>query len=191
MICSLSGRITRLSIGEVAIDVHGVGYLVRVTPAAYDEMTDGAETLVWTSTYVREDRLELYGFLDSTSRLLFETLLGVSGIGPKLALEITAIPRSLLRDAVTLDDASILAKVKGIGQKRAEKLLVDLVSLHEKNPSLFSAGDEHAKGVNDDDAVTALASLGYDRALIERTLRKLPKNLTRTEDRVKEALKTL
>lgn len=177
------------------VDVQGTGYGVSVPASFWDEVQEGQITLLWTHTYVREDRLELFGFPDRAGVTLFEEFLKMPGIGPKTALELCAVPRPLLQQAVAEQDERLLRTVKGIGQKSAEKLLLELKSLFEKRPDLFGSpagqADAPARHEFDQDAVAALASLGYDRQTILRALRDLPPDVATTEERVATALRSL
>ena len=128
-------------------------------------------------TYVREDRLDLFGFLDAAERTLFERFIGMTGIGPKTALELCAVPKSLLMQAIGSQEAKLLTSVKGIGKKTAEKLLLDLKSLAEKQPEIFATGSGKWKVENykhDQDAIDALKNLGYDTGTIMQVLADLP-----------------
>lgn len=197
MIAHLRGAIHRLDPGEIVVDVQGVGYGVSVPVSYWDALEEGQIALVWTHTYVREDRLDLFGFADRAGRTLFEEFLKMPGIGPKTALELCAVPRPLLHQAVAEQDERLLRTVKGIGQKSAEKLLVELKSLFEKRPDLFGSPSPSMEGSLpgrhefDQDAVAALASLGYDRQTILKTLRDLPTEIKTTEERVTAALRSL
>lgn len=193
MIGHLRGSIHRLDLGEVQVDVSGVGYRVTVPVEVWDKLAEGEAAMLWIFTYVREDRLELYGFSDRSGRTLFEEFLKLDGIGPKMALELCNVPRSLLRQAVSDDDHAVLTDVKGIGKKTAEKLLVELKSLVEKKPDILgSAADGGVmRHEYDQDAISTLASLGYDTHTILHVLKDLSPELTTTEDRVAAALRSL
>ncbi len=193
MIAHLRGTVLKLSPGVVSVDVAGVGYRVQVPLDTWEALEENAERFLWIQTYVREDRLELFGFLEREDRLLFEELIARPGIGPKLGLELCSVQRSLLDQAITEEDPRLLMSVRGIGKKTAEKLLIDLRALREKYPELFgmrTQGGEAAPAL-DQDAVAALASLGYDLPIVLQALRKLPKNLATTEERVTAALRSL
>ncbi|MDD3896636.1 MAG: OB-fold domain-containing protein [Candidatus Peribacteraceae bacterium] len=195
MITRLQGIIERLSATEALVDVHGVGYGVSVPVDTWEHVKDGSEGTLWISTYVREDRLELYGFAERVTLTLFELLIAQSGIGPRVGLELCAVPRELLLRAVQEDDADLLSSsVKGIGKKRAEKLLLELKSLMEKQPELFR-GSGSTNGIRanqfDQDTIAALAGLGYDTQTILRALKELPPELSSTEERVTAALRAL
>ncbi len=192
MIAHLRGTVTKGMPGECSLDVHGVGYRVTIPTNTWDELADGVETMLWISTYVREDRLELYGFADAETRLLFEQCIGMSGVGPKMGMELCAVPRNLLLQAVNENDPGILRSVKGVGGKTAEKLLVELKSLVDKAPSLFATKDAQPMGAAyDRDTIEALVQLGYATQDILKVLKGLPKDLPTTEARVTAALRNL
>ena len=193
MLSSLRGIVHKGTIGEVTVDVQGVGYRVSVPLDLWETLQEGDQRLLWVSTYVREDRLDLYGFPEAQGRTFFEKLIGMQGIGPKLGLELCAVPKDLLTQAIRDEDASTLQSIKGIGRKTAEKLLLELKSLAEKQPDLFRSlkrGSDMGHQY-DQDAVEALKTLGYDTSTVLNALKKLPKNLKTTEERVKEALRAL
>ena len=179
--------------GEVSVDVQGVGYRVTVPMDTWDQLEEGAMHMLWISLYLREDRLELFGFADRTGRTLFEEFIKKQGVGPKLALELCSVPRSLLLQAVHEQDDRILTSVKGIGKKTAEKLLLDLKAMVEKDPAIFGTVTEGAAVRHgfDHDAIAALSSLGYDTQTIHRVLKELPETLSTTEERVEAALRSL
>ena len=193
MIARLRGTIQRLSTGNAIVDVRGVGYMVSTPINTWENITDGDDCTLWISTYVREDRLELYGFVDQGSCTLFELLIAQSGIGPKMGLELCAVPRDLLLQAVDKNDPGLLSTVKGIGKKKAEKLLVELRTVVEKQPIIFgtNTGKTASSKQYDEDAISALTCLGYDTPTILQVLRELPKDLGTTEERVTEALRSL
>ena len=193
MIARLRGSIERLSPGEAIVDAGGVGYAVSLPIDVWETLPENAEQTLWIYTYVREDRFDLYGFHDIPSRTLFVQLIGQSGIGPKTALELCAVPRALLLQAIDQQDAGILTNVKGVGKKTAEKLLVELKSVCEKHPEIFQQADGTSIATEsvDQDAISALSSLGYDTPTILQVLKDLPADLGTTEERVTAALRSL
>jgi len=193
MIARLRGTITKLQPSAMVVDVQGVGYSVHVPIDVWDSMKELSEQELWISTYVREDRFDLFGFTERSSRALFEALIASPGIGPRMGLELCAVPHSLLLKAIHEQDADLLTTVKGIGKKKAEKLLIELKSLLEKDPSLLSAkeGEPILTHAADKDAVAALNALGYDAGTIMQVLKDLPADLTSTEERVAAALRNL
>jgi holliday junction DNA helicase RuvA len=192
MIAHLRGTVHRSDPGEVTIDVADVGYRVHVPLDVYEHIEDGMITKLWISPYIREDRFDLFGFLDRSGQTLFEALLKLSGIGPKTALELCSVPRPLLLKAAEERSPQILASVKGIGKKTAEKLVLELCSLIEKHPMILgSKSADGLSGAFDQDAIAALSQLGYDSPTIMHVLRSLPSTLDSTEERVAAALRSL
>ncbi len=193
MIAHLRGTVHKLGVGEVTVDVRGVGYRVAVPIDAWERLEEGQPSMLWICSYIREDRFDLYGFPDRSGQLLFEELIKLQGIGPKMGLELCAVPRNLLLQAAQDADPALLTKIKGVGKKTAEKLVIELKSLLEKHPGILGTG---AGGVStrheyDQDAVAALAVLGYDSPTIQQVLRDLPPTLRSTEERVAAALRSL
>ncbi len=192
MIAHLRGIVHRLKQEEVSIDVGGVGYRVFVPISVWDSLKEDEETELRITTYVREDRMDLFGFVEENDRILFERFIAMSGIGPRLALELCAVPKSMLMQAIGSQEPKLLTSVKGIGKKTAEKLLVDLKSLAEKQPEIFGASSQQlGAGGIDQDAVDALKNLGYDTSTILNAIKDLPQDLETTEERVAAALRSL
>ncbi len=192
MICSLAGTVGKRRPHQVRIVVGGVGYLVHVPLTVYEALEEGEKTELLIHSHVREDRFDLFGFRTEEDLTMFQALLAMDGIGPKIALEICSIPKRELHHAVSFSDASVLESVKGIGKKRAEKLLLDLKSFYEKHQDLLLTTDVNGEaGTTDEDAVSALTSLGYERKIVLKALRNLPSSVTKTEDRVTAVLRSL
>lgn len=192
MIAHLRGAVHKLDPGEVTVDVAGVGYRVSVPLDVWDELKEAEPRMLWISTYVREDRFELFGFADRDGQILFEELIKLSGIGPKLGLELCAVPRIMLKQAMEEQNVNLLTTIKGIGRKTAEKLLLELRSLAERKPQIFMVkGVSPTRGEFDQDAIAALTALGYDSATAIRALKDLPPDVKTTEERVAAALRSL
>ncbi len=189
MIAHLRGAVHKMDLGEVTVDVAGVGYKVSVPLDVWEKLEEGANRMLWISTYVREDRFDLYGFADAAGKRMFEEFLKLPGVGPKTALELCAVPRSLFAQAIRSDDHRLLSSIKGIGKKTAEKLLVELKSLDEKRPGMFA--DAGTRGSFDQDAISALTALGYDQQTVMHALKELSPALASTEERVAAALRSL
>lgn len=195
MLHAVSGTIEKLSPPQVGVTTGGVSYLVSVPLHVYEALEDGKDATLYLATHIREDRFDLFGFLSKQDRVLYQALVNLDGVGPKTALEISALPRALFFSAVLSDDIKMLTGVKGIGKKTAEKLLVDLKQLLEKHPewSAAAASDtgHKASASLDQDAIAALVSLGYDEQSALKVLRSVPSSIKRTEDRVAAALRSL
>lgn len=171
MIARLRGRLVAVDTEGVVVDVAGVGYLVLAPAGAFPQRI-GDEVVIHTHLAVREDALTLFGFPDVASLRLFEQLLSVNGVGPKLALSALAtLGAAGLRDAILAEDAPALVTVPGLGRKTAQRLILELGgALTTDRPD---AG-RSVQAVTDGDARAevrlALASLGYEPAEVTRAL---------------------
>jgi len=127
MIERLVGTCVLKQAGALIVDVAGVGYGVEMTEAALAGIEEGQDLTLWVHTHVREDVLRLFGFLTHTERLVFNLLLSVSGVGPKVALGILAVvPLPQLIQAIEGDDSAVLEEVPGIGPRQSKKILLEL-----------------------------------------------------------------
>jgi len=194
VIALLRGRVVSATLDAVVLDVAGVGYAVRVAPGTRVG-PPGTEMTMHTSLAVREDALTLYGFADQAARDLFEVLLGVGGIGPKVALAaIGTLGAEGLCRAVVAEDLGALTVVPGIGRKGAQRLVLELAEklgvLTEgafSSPSGAAVAD--ARSVHGEVA-RALAALGYAPVEIRRSLDGLEPSGDRTaEDLLRDALR--
>lgn len=171
----------------VLVDVQGVSYKVAVTTDTALDTLPGEPIFLWTHLAVRENALDLYGFLDRGALEVFELLITISGIGPKTALGILNVASpDMLREAVATEDTSYLTKVSGIGKKNAEKIVLEL-----KDKLVTTSADFERASRGAGDVMEALLSLGYAERDIRNALKSLPKDLVSTSDKVKAALKTL
>lgn len=189
MISYLEGVVIFQNEKYISVLVGGVGYKVFLSPATSDRIQRvGDAVKVFTHLHVREDALDLYGFLDATELELFELLLTVSGIGPKMALTIISIDRpSVLAGAISREDAGFLTKISGIGTKMAHKIILEL----KEKIAKLSFKAEDAEVALDGDAIDALVGLGWNVREARTALRAISKDIVKTELRIKEALKTL
>ena len=180
MIARLRGRIAGRSTGGLIFDVNGVGYLVHAAPSV-QRLGDG-EITVEIHTVVREDALQLYGFGTSDEREVFELLLSVSGVGPKVALAIiSGSTPSELRRAIALDDVKRFQAIPGVGLKTAQRVVLEL---KEKLTVLDVAS---ARG-GDLTARDALVELGWTLLDAERVLAEVDPDLS-VEEQVRHALR--
>ena len=174
MIATLTGRLAEKHPSRIVIDVNGVGYDVRVPLSTFYELGDpGAEVALRIHTHVREDALALFGFASALELQLFEQLIAVSGIGPRLAL--TALsgiePPELVR-AVRQGDVARLTGIPGVGKKTAERMVVELkdrlpaVDGDDAPTTTGSAPPDDLRG----DVLSALLNLGYHRPLAEKAI---------------------
>lgn len=187
MIGTIHGTVRHKDLHSLIVDVGGVGYKIYSTTDATLEARDGQAIFLWTYLAVRENALDLYGFLEKSALETFELLIGVSGIGPKTALSILNVASpEMLRQAVASDDTSYLTKVGGIGKKTADKIVLEL-----RDKLATTESDKRGNLRAEGDVYEALLSLGYAEREIREVLKKLPKESKNTSERVKQALKLL
>ncbi len=170
MIASLYGAIRSLNSDQLVVDVNGVGYLVNVTASTSSKLGVGRNFLIYTSMVVREDSMTLYGFIESAERDLFELVQTVSGIGPKVALAITAsMSTEELAHAVNRKDAIAISQVPGIGKKGAQRLILELAGkLEFSRPQIKSGGFSWREQL-----VEALTGLGFTRRQAESAVNEI------------------
>lgn len=196
MIGYLRGTVASLKPDTCLLDVNGVGYRVYISDATRRDLAKGKEAQLFTYLSVREDALQLYGFRTEQEYDMFLALIGISGIGPKVALGIlSSITVSRLATAITNEQTSVLTKLPGIGKKSAERLILEL-----KDKLAFAAGpgDEELALTTDapvgdtvlEEASAALAALGFAQNEILVALRGLESCQT-SEEAIKMALKKL
>lgn len=175
--------------GTVLIDVNGVGYVVRATQTALTEARKVPQTTVLLiHTIVREDALDLYGFIDENELSFFRLLLDVSGVGPKTALGILNLAGlETLQSAIAAGDATYLTRVSGVGKKSAERIVVELKDRLAKE----GFGEGHGGRKEDGDVLEALTGLGYSLEEARAALKCIPVEVTDLQGRVREALRTL
>jgi len=194
MISLLRGTVRKNGSNVLTVDVQGVGYSVSVPLDVWEDLKEGEECELQITTFVREDRFDLFGFADSASKILFKEAINLPGIGPKTALELCSVPRHMLLTAIDEQDVKLLSSIKGIGKKTAEKLLVDLKALTEKQPEVFAKERTEKKDQKahfDHDAIDALTALGYPASTALRALKDLPEECKTSEERVAAALRSL
>lgn len=168
MIGRLRGTVVERHPGRILLDVGGVGYDVHVTLGAFCALEgERGEAVLHVHTHVREDALQLFGFCDTAERDVFEILIGLSGVGPKLALAIlSGIGIDDLRRAVRDQDRGRLQKIPGVGRKTAERLLLELRDRLDAGEAAAGAATPAAgtAALARDEAISALVNLGYDDA---------------------------
>ena len=180
MISRLRGTVVARTPTGLVLDVGGVGYLVAATPRVTARV--GEEATVETHLHVREDALQLYGFASAEERELFELLLGVSGIGPKVALAIVSgSPPAELRRAIARDDLARFEAIPGIGRKTAQRVVMELKDKLGEPAVVGSAGGALL-------ARDALVELGWSVVDADRVLADVDESLS-VEEQVRTALK--
>jgi len=171
MIAHLRGTLLAKHPNQAIVETHGVGYDVAISvPTFTDLPAAGAEVALHIHTHVREDALSLYGFLRLAEKQLFEKLLTVSGIGPTLAIKIlSGMPVDEMVGAIRGGDVARLTRIPGIGKKTAERMVLEL---RDKLPTLTGASEVSTPLATpvEEDVISALVNLGYQRAAADRAL---------------------
>lgn len=199
MIAQIHGILVHKSLDHLIVDVNGVGYKVHIPLSTFYQLPEIDSTVkLNTYTHVREDLLQLYGFFTRQERDIFQLLIGVSGIGPRLAINIlSGIPVWDLCKALSEGNVSRLSAAPGVGKKTAERMVLELrdkigtIPFSEKPP----IAGETDRGEVERDVISALINLGYKKAVAEKAL-ETAKNTLKTdtsvlEDLLKEALRVL
>jgi Holliday junction DNA helicase RuvA len=191
MIGSLRGEIIDKGLDRLIIEVNGLGYEVLAPTTLLDLLEVGVKTQIFTHLHVREQELTLFGFRDKEELELFRTLLKVQGIGPKVALAILShLPGETLRQAIAREEAALLARVPGIGPKKAKQIvfqLRDKVGLEDVFIGAVPISD------GDSEVIAALTSLGYSVVEAQTALQQLAKEHKEAsvEEKVRLALSSL
>ncbi len=187
MIALISGTVVATGSDYVIIDTNGVGYLVHLPKPALNAVNDGDAVRFFTSLIVREDSLTLYGFANWAQRLLFDQLLAVSGIGPKVAMSLlSSLSPDDLKTALASGDVVRLSKVPGIGRKTAERMVLELKG--KIDPRGLLAGS--APSSRDSDLIDVLTGLGYSAAEANAAVANIPADAPDSiDDRIRLALR--
>jgi holliday junction DNA helicase RuvA len=163
-----------------------IGYKITVPTDLLAKAQIDQKIQLFLYTAVREGDISLYGFAKREEQTFYEQLLSVSGIGPKTAMDIISAPIHMTQQAIVDGDTAMLTKIKGLGKKTAERLILELknkvVPINLKKDSMGTAA-------YNDEAVQALVSLGYEKYLVVKTLSEMPANIQKTEEIVKYFLK--
>ena len=191
MIATLHGVVSEKLIDSVVLDVQGVGYGLYVPADDYNVLKENQESTLYIFEYIREQAHDLFGFISRDTKLLFETLLDVNGVGPKMALNMLSIGSvTSLRQAIAGGDVTYIQQASGVGKRLAERVIVDLkdkvglIGVDLKSTGMLQSEEN----MTNDEAVEALVALGYSASDAIRALQTIDTDLP-TEDRVKQALK--
>ena len=173
MIASVRGDVLEIALDHAVIEAAGVGYKVMATPATLATLRRGTEARLITAMIVREDSMTLYGFSDGEARDLFTTLLGVSGVGPKIALATLAVyDATALRRALADGDVTALTRVPGIGKRGAERMVLELRDKIGATPGGPGAASATGHAVRTP-VVEALVGLGFPAKQAEEACDKV------------------
>jgi Holliday junction DNA helicase RuvA len=195
VIAQVRGRLVRKEPQEAVVDVGGVGYRVAIPLSTFYRLGDvGDEVTLLTHTHVREDTLALFGFLTSGEQALFERLIAVSGVGPRLALSIlSGIEAPDLVSALRTSDVARLTRIPGVGKKTAERLVLELKDKVQKLSGAEEPAPAGPAAATKEDLASALVHLGYSRPEaergVDRALKEDPEG--RFEDLLRRTLRAL
>lgn len=193
MITQLKGRLVEKSPTDVVIDCNGVGYMVHISLNTFSKLTDSESITLFTHLQVKEDSNTLFGFYEKTERNLFRQLISVSGIGASTARTmLSSLTPKEIQSAIISGNVSTIQSVKGIGLKTAQRVIIDL----KDKVSLISENDEfigNISNTNQDEALSALEVLGYNRKHTNKVIETLLNNSPEmsVEELIKSALNKL
>jgi len=188
MIGFIEGKIEQITDKFTILNVNGIGYKIFISLNTFKNLPKKGEKIkLFTHLHVREDIMDLYGFLNKEELEFFELLISISGIGPKSALNILSVaPIKSLKKAIMSGKDEVLTKVSGIGRKIAGKIILEL-----KNKIADISFEDAGSVTADGEALDALVSLGYRLNEAREALRKIPEDIKEVGKKIKEALKIL
>jgi Holliday junction DNA helicase RuvA len=188
MIGYLSGKIISSKPTQLLLDVNGVGYDINISINTFEKIAEKETVNLFIHTNVKDDSISLYGFYNEAEKEMFELLISISGIGPKLALSLlSGIATTELKEAIEIGNVSRIVSIPGIGRKTAERLILELKT---KVCEVITVGEQVVHRGIKQEAVAALTTLGYNHATAEKAVRQvLSSNNNRTlEEVIKIAL---
>ncbi len=191
MIATLTGVVSEKTLEELVLDVSGVGFGLLVTSEDYGRLGAGDLCKLYIYEHIREQAHDLYGFMALDTKQLFVQLLGVNGVGPKMALSILSIGNANeVRQAIATGDTKTIQKANGVGKRVAERVVVELKDkVGLEGVDLATTGLlQSDRNVSGDEAVEALMTLGYSAQDAAKALEGVDKELP-TEERIKQALR--
>ena len=189
MIGYLKGKVELLKRPFVIIDVNDVGYKVLVPETIYAKLSLGDVVKIFTFTYVREDALDLFGFLEAEDLGLFESLLTVSGIGPKTALNIFSFgERKDIIEAIIKGDVSFFTSVPRLGTKNAQKIIIELKNKMGSGADIDLSGKDLLENA---EVVQALKNFGFSVGEAQKAVREIKQVGLTTEEKIRLSLKNL
>jgi Holliday junction DNA helicase RuvA len=191
MIGRLNGRLIEKNPTDLLIECGGVGYEVKISLNTFSQLGSEEAVQLFTKLIVREDAHILYGFANKEEREMFNHLVSVSGIGPNTAMiMLSSLVPDEIAQAILTEDVATIQKIKGIGTKTAQRVIIDLKSKVSKmelsTENIFTSNNR-----NRFDALNALVSLGFDKKSAEKVLDKIDTGTQSVEELIKDALRNL
>jgi Holliday junction DNA helicase RuvA len=195
MYSHFEGRLTEKTPTYAVVECGGVGYLLNISLNTYSKLADTERTKLYAHLTIREDAHVLFGFADEEERELFRQLISVSGVGPGTArMMLSSMAPAEITQAIHSGNVAALKAIKGIGEKSAQRIIIDLKGRFSKNESGLSANFFPANNKTREEALTALVMLGFARNVAEKAVDKVYKtegNVVSVEQLIKQALKNL
>ncbi len=202
MIETVTGKLIEKSPTYCVLDCHGIGLGVHITLNTYHKLEQhpsAEQVFLYTHLYVREDDLQLYGFGDPREKEMFRLLIGISGVGPRLALAVlSGISASELQQAISMEQVDILTRIPGVGRKTAQRIVLELKEKIQRRDQLVAVAQPAvAAGFSGEivnEAILALLSLGYKQADAEKAVNRVlssAKDDLSLEELIKQALKAI
>jgi len=193
MITQINGRLLEKNPTHVVIDCNGVGYFINISLHTFSKIEDRENILLYTHFLVKEDANILYGFKDKSEREIFRLLISVSGVGPSIARTmLSSMPPEQIQQAIASEDVATIQSVKGIGNKTAQRVIIDLKDKILKTYNLVEESTTKNNTVKNE-ALSALEVLGFTKKQSEKVVLKIIATNPQTslEYVIKQALKTL
>jgi len=183
MIGYLQGTIHKKLPKTIILNTGNIGYIVYLPTPLLEKCAEGKDLELYIYTKVREDDISLFGFKTVDELEFFKTMLNVNGVGPKTALEILSHDTDKTKAAILSNDLAFLSKIPGIGKKTAERIVMELKNKLDWVDSMRLHGNVETEAVEtNEEAIEALAGLGYQKFEVIKILKKMPVELTKTED---------
>lgn len=193
MLDYIRGRVVNKAPTRIVLEVSSVGYLLHIPLSTFEKIPDHGEVLLHTQLFIRDDQVKVFGFATEEERGLFQLLLSVTGIGPNTAINIlSGSAVDDIKQAVIMEDAKALEKIKGVGKKTSERIVLELKERIKEIATTLPSGLDSRQKTLIADAVMALISLGYGRAVAEKAVSEAARRLQTVDNievLVREALK--
>lgn len=193
MLDYVRGMVASKSPTRIVLEVSNIGYLLHIPLSTFEKIPDKGEVTLRTQLFIRDDQVKVFGFFTEEERGLFQLLLSVTGIGPNTAIAIlSGSSVDDIKRAVIMEDAKALEKIKGVGKKTSERIVLELKERIKEITTTLPSGLDSRQKTTISDAIMALISLGYGRAVAEKAVSEAAKKLQTVDNievLVREALK--
>lgn len=193
MLDYVRGMVASKSPTRIVLEVSNIGYLLHIPLSTFEKIPDQGEVTLRTQLFIRDDQVKVFGFFTEEERGLFQLLLSVTGIGPNTAIAIlSGSSVDDIKRAVIMEDAKALEKIKGVGKKTSERIVLELKERIKEIVTTLPSGLDSRQKTIISDAIMALISLGYGRAVAEKAVSEAAKKLQTVDNievLVREALK--